>query len=558
MSANELTMRMRLDRSHARQALKEHTDDLDRVRGKAKEAGDEQDKGVAGSATRGAAAFRGLKSAAGEAFGGISAGTVAAGVGMGKLLSIVQGLNGALKDAGEKTRQMSKNFNDDRDKLRELAGIMGVKNDSAFALDNAKFNVMGMMNAREGLAFRTQFQNSGAQYAGKTMSGAQFADFEKLGAKLTVAKGLEADVAGDFFGSVAGLKDYSKSKNPAAEALGVANSAISVLGRGKGANAQLVKQLSMVNSALLNEDDFKGVIQDPNEAAALVSIAAEYNPEEAATMTKAAARGLRDFKGKPAALLSEAKIGAKDTPMQAIRKLAPVVLDRARIMGVKPGDILRENFEDLTSVAGLDVFINKGFTGGGFDDRMSFAAKNAGADGAVDAINEFAGSESGAKRIADAQIELARAGRGAENSKLDVLRREALGQLIAEKQIDSSAASVRSFLGGLLPFGELGSDSATIDTRVSKLLHDRAPRQDLWVNQKMGPGEYGATSNIESRNAGLNRMVEAVEGAGGNVFVDALNANSKLLQENNELMRRAAGGNVPPPMQPAPPVPRRP
>lgn len=488
-------------------------------------------------------------------FSNIAGSMALATAGLGKLIELAGTFGQAVTAAQTKSRDLASSFISDRDKLRDLATMMGVKSDSAFTLDNAKFNVNAAFRTDEGLGFRSSFQGSGAQYAGKSMSQAEFKEYEQKAAALVAARGLDPSVGGDVFGKTLGLKDFTKfGANAAEQALGTGNAALAVLGRGSGDNSVLARQYAMLSSAVVNEDDLKGSIQDPIEAAAMVSAAAEKSQAQAAELSMMSLRGIRDFKNP---LIQRAKITAQTSPIEAYKKLAPLVEDEAKKRGIKTEDVLRENFKDVGTAEAIAVMLNKGVSGGIFDDRMNYA-KGFNANTAQQTIQDFQNSEAGQARIADSKIKEAEAKRGAKNSALEIVRRQVLAQMIDDKQIDTSATNVKDYLADKATFGVLGS---TEQLRIDEAVKVKLMVRGAAAGVRMPSGDRG-NFTPEARENYLNSAIDNIKGAGFNPLTGQRDGQpqqadpelAKLMREQNSILKMSFGVGAVPAALPAAPA----
>lgn len=431
--------------------------------------------------------------------------------GFNKVLQVAQGIGEAIKAAADKSREFAKGFSDQRDSLGELATLMGRENNNDFALDMAKFNVKTRMKTEEGKAFLTELYNSGAQFEGRNISKDEFKQFTQQSGQLATALGFDKAQTGNLAGTVLGFSDFNRFGEGASEAATAKlNSSLAILGHGKGRQPVLMNQMSMLGSAALNEDEMKGTFQDVDEVAAVISIAAEKHDAQAAELTKMASRGLRGFgpKDKQSTLLKRAGIGPQTGFIKSLEQLAPVVLAEAQKKGLKVEDVLRQNFEDEGTVDALAVFLNKGIYEGGFQERAEFGAQNAGPRAAFGKIESFKQGEAGKLRLRDAQVELAKAERGAKNSKLEILRREALGQLIHEGKIDSTNEKVAQYAAGAATFGLIGdTEQNTIDSVVQANLRARTPAEKRGFNM-------GLPLTHEGREEMFNKQMDTITASG--------------------------------------------
>jgi hypothetical protein len=536
-SQKEMVIKVTLDKDQAKQEQREFVQDQKQGEAEvlaAVEAGEKQKVAATKNATREklsevSKASSGIRSAAererdahvessaaavaGYGRMGIAAGIAQAGI--AKLISLVGDLGQAFTAAGEKSKALTKGFVDQRDQLGELATLMGKQADNNFTLDFAKFNASTGMRPDEGKAFLTELYNSGAQYEGKTISSNEFKQYGVQTGQLAVARQIRPDIVGDVAGSVLGFTDFNKyGDNAAEEATGKVNSALATLGRGKGDNSVLARQFSMLSSSSLNEDDLKGTFTDSDEVAAVVSIAAEKHDAQAAELAKMAGRALRGFDKKQGALLKKAGVtpGVKFIPAMAkINAVAQeeVAKRQAKTPGFKIEDYLRENFEDEGAIDALNVFLNKGVSGGGFIDRLEFAAQNRGAKPAQDLIQQNMGSERWLNRQADAEVKLAEAQAGSRNSTVDIVRKQALSELIKRGEIDTNGSNVHDFMIGKGGFGLFGTGE--------QLRIDRAAREKL-IGRNGGVDDdmLADFTNLSptSREAELRGRIERISGRG--------------------------------------------
>lgn len=503
-SDKDLTIKLRLDRSQAKAENERFKGDAKKVEAEVlsdaeaaerakvnlirrtnREKVSEAEKALSGVRVAAEREKDAHEAASGAAVGGFSKMGVAAGVaqvGLQKLIDLAGKVGQAFTDAGEKSKKLTAGFADQRDSLGELSTLMGRKADNEFTLDFARFNAKTGFRPEEGKQFLTELYNSGAQYEGKTISKPEFQQYGEQVGQLAVARQIRPDVVGDVAGSVLGFTDYNKFGDQASEVgLGKVNSALATLGRGKGDNAVLARQFSMLSSAALNEDSLKGTFKDSDEVAAVISVAAEKHDAQAAELAKMAGRGLRDFDNP---LIKKAEVKQSDSFTEAFGKINAVVTSevakrQATTPGFKTEDYLRENLKDEGTIDAWNVFLNKGVAAGGFKDRLDFARQNAGPAPALDLIKESQTGERGMNRQADAQVKLAEAERGAENSQLDIVRKQVLSELIKSRQIDTNATNVKDYMVGTTSFGLLGSgEQVRIDEAVQRKLIERNGGKD--------------------------------------------------------------------------------
>ncbi len=466
----------------------------------------------------------------------------AATQGFRELLQLAHGVGQAVTDAQRKQKELATGFGESRDQLRELATLMDRRADDEFAIDVAQFGAATGLRQPESKAFLTELYNAGAQYKGRTISDAEFEQYSRQTAKLSLARGMTMEQGGDLAGTILGFTDYSKFGARASEqAAATMNASLAILGHGQGANPVLARQFHMITAALLNENKDSGVFKRPEEAAAAVSIAAEFHDAGASEIIRGTVRALRGFgkDDKQSPLLARAGITPRTSFEDAIRKLAPAVQAEARQRNILIEDVLGENFDELGKT-GLATFINKGVFAGAFQERREFGATVAGYDRAESLIQGYEGTTSGQHRLASAQVQLAEAERGRETSKLEIVRKQALAELIRRRAIDTTGTNISRYLFDAATFGSLGSgEQRQIDLAVRDILNRRTPSTAVPATGPRGHLNISA----EGLQGAFNRQISAIEQAGGNPYADPVVA---AIKEQTAVMQRS---------DPAPPAP---
>lgn len=491
---------------------------------------------------------------------GIAGSTLVAVGAADRLLSVMRSYGQVVEEAARRQRELQRNFIDSREAAAELAAIMGRPADNAFVAANQAFNTRTGMKPGEGLDFRSAFQNQGAQFAGKNMTQAEFDQFEAKSAQLALARKIDPGIAGQFFGGVAGQKNFGQGDQAAEDALAIGNASIEILKRGAGDNAVLVRQLTELNSSLLNDDALRGVVQSPNETAMLISAAAERSPSGAKEMTAAALRGLRDFNGDAKSLLDAAQVTPQTGTIQALRAIAPIVEKEARESGAKVDDVLKKYFHDHLTAEGIGVFLNKGVSGGIFADREALLAGQipgqpaiAGPAAAQATIDAHLNSERGMVRSADALTEQQMLEKGGAGSAAELLRRQAINNLTRSGKIGTTEADSQDWWSNLFGLGLTDSKERRIDEEQVRMLQERGKARGVDINGFM----YYDDNSVEGKNRATNAAMDQIRAAGGNPLVDALAANTAVVAENNRLMQQQQNNPnrttpIGPPLPPAP------
>lgn len=492
-----------------------------------------------------------------SSFSKMGVAAAAAQVAFQGVLKVVNSIGAAVTDAGERSKRLTSQFGDERDQLRELATLMGRTADSKFAIEMARFGAKTGMTSGERTGFLTEFMNAGAQFEGKTIAGGEFRQFAEQAAALSLAKGIRPEQAGDVAGGILGLTNFDKFGGQASEqALAQMNMTLATLGRGKGDNAVLARQFSMLASASLSEDKLQGAFQRPEEVAAVISVAAEKSAPQAAELAKMAGRGLRDFDNP---LIKRSGVTPTDSFIQAFTKINAQVSQevqarQAKTPGFKVEDLLRENIKDEGTIDAFNVFLNKGVAGGGFADRLAFAQQNAGVDVAGGVLQDFFGTDTGRRRLRQQELAASQAAQGAKRSQLDLVRLEAARGLIDRGELNTNASGIKDYLIDATSFRLLGSaEQLRIDEETQRLLMARSP-----AGTKAAPFSDMFNVTPLAREDDLMRRMARITEAGG----DPTRASGETIQVLKEIrdavqMRKDAAAVVPPPRMPGPPVVRR-
>jgi hypothetical protein len=485
-------------------------------------------------AEEGAGGFRKMGAAGVQSFGAIGLSMSLAQMGMQAVKQLADGIADSMKKAADQARQYSAAVTASRNTQRELAATLGVKPDNKFLYENAKFGKAAAMMPPEVVAFRNQLANSGVQFRGSNITEKGYETFEQKSAAYSQAKGLDAGTGGDFFGGVLGLQNLTGLGDEGGwkRALGTGARQLAILGQGRGEQAVLARQMAMVNSALFSEDKLRGSISDPNEAATLVSIAAEKSPMSAGEMTRAALRGLSDYNDKKAGpFLASAGIvpGSGMSPIEKLRKLAPLVDAEAAKTGMTTDEVLREKFPDILAAEGIGVYLNQGIAKGGFDKRMALAATLGGDEKAQETIAEYQATSTGRAAIADAGVYQAQVVRGMETSRIETIRKQALEQLIQSKQIDTAGTNLTDYVKGAIPF-------ASLDEPRQQRITEHAERMLEGRGADVGLAKGKWFSRPDLNETALNQYMDRIEAKGKDPL--DLSKLEALMEENNELQRK--------------------
>jgi len=533
----DLQVKLKIDRSQAQQAIQAQSSELAEMKKRAldhylqisKATKDlSNDTEVLGKKSKGA-------------FDGINASSLLAAGGLLKMVGVLKDAGAAMQEAHDKARQMTSNFDAMRDKLRELSIITGNKLDDAFVQANQRFNVTARMTPEEGLAFRTGYQNSGAQYKGRTMSDKEFNQLELQAAKLTNINGISGSIGGDFFGGVAGLFDYRKFGNKAAEqALGVGNQSFQILQRGRGLTGKNVEELTKINAALFSQDAKLGITSDPSQNAAMVSLAAEFNANESALPIIDLMGQLRNKGTKAEPLVRSAGLKGNEDPITMIKALTPILVKEMNANNEDLDQTVGRYFEERSARL-MTTMVNKGVIGGGFDDRLAHGSKYAGPAPAIDAIKEFNASPTGMARQAEAQKVQTEMMCGESLSKVELLRKTAENNLRNQGEIDTPQAAGRDSISSKMPWNwTYDVRQQRIDKEAKRMIQQAVP-QSVLDGQLDPETATRAKQPFQSWTPGteadmMRQMVVAGERGGIDVLAQALKETTQSLKDNTRAM----------------------
>jgi hypothetical protein len=446
-------------------------------------------------------------------------------VGLNFAVSLLRGIGQAVGEAAEHQAKLTEEFIRYRDAQREFQAMQGGTATTKAALAQAQFEVGAGMTPQEALAFRTGFANYAQQYNGRTITEAQYAQFEQEAARLTTAVGIEPQLVGELAGRTAGFRDFRRA--PEGAPLGELYEGLQVLQHGAGGNRELVQQAARITARLLSSDEATGVFQKSRDAYILESVLAEASPDESEVYARAAVRAVRAFQDKTAApLLQQAGVTPQTEFFAAVRQIGAVVQAEARAKGLKTYDVLAQYYGDEREKNAMAVLINKGLEGGLIAERQGFAASIEGkepakaAERATAAAREFLRkSETDPEgtfraRQAEAQRRAAELGRGAETSVASVLQKQAEAQLIAEREIDTASTKVTDFLmDATSPSRWLGFSPTERQQRINLRTKYNLIRRGRAAGLEFKPTDFDYETQ-EGFDAAVNKQLERFKAAG--------------------------------------------
>lgn len=473
---------------------------------------------------------------------------------------VIHNIGGAFEDARKKREEFTRGLLDTLSALRQVASVAGRMPNQQFARETASFNAQSGLTPEGGNRFNEAFLGRAQLTRGKMIADAEFDKFRLDAAKLTVGKGIQEDVAGDIFGGVLKTEDFQAKGQGAKEATARASTALKILDAGSGKMATLAPQLSELLGTLTKEDRLEGVFRNMGEAAVAVSVAAEHNPAEAATLVSRASQGMRDFGDKDKAeFFRRTGITDKDSYLEAVSKTNRVIgEDVAKGIPIDRA-IANLGFNEIREVRGLKTnFLARDTV---LAPQLANLAKGE-APGAADQaqadIAALQREQTSQDAISKAKIEEAKQRVGGRGATYAIAKQEAEAQLIREG-IDTSVGGTlsRFALGATTAFQRDGRD-IMIERRAIQNMRKEAgvdPSKGLSIGSGMGDaalavqGHFGGDRSIEA-----NQLAAMIE-------------NNRLVAENNRLLAAQVGGGrggpapagVPPALGGAPPVnPRQP
>lgn len=566
MASRDFTINLRLDRSQAEAAARQQAAALGDLVGKAKQAGDAQEKAAnqgrdaLGRFTKGAgeagtaAAAAGKSGAAG--FDLMAAGAGIALVGFQALTAAARALGQGIDEAARKQDQLVKGFASERDKLRELAALEGKTLDNQYVIDFAKFQQATRSTFEEARAYRTEYLNSGAQFVGKTISEGESGQVQEQTASLAIARGLDPRIMGDLVGTLLGTKNWQQQFGDQAseQITGTAYQMLQGISRGRGDNPVLLKNVTSLMAQTLNEDKLKGIFQDPRDIVALASTMAESKPEEAEVFGRNAIKFARDFGDKKIGpLLQKAGVTPRTGFEQAYEQIGAVILAEAKAApeGTSIQDVVARYAPDERMKVAVSTIINRGIgPGGTFADRRAFMAQF-GPDQAMRDVATFQASETGLAREAEAGQRVSEAKRGAKFSPMDILRTQAATELADEGKIDTTQAEVQGFLLKGMSFGLIpDARKIEINRRVGQILSRRAQAGGVAAGMFDEAGEFGSLGrrrlDAGISNEGANATFEVAIDRLKQLEIDPFHDLTQEQRESNQHLRRLAAPGVPP------------
>lgn len=223
-------------------------------------------------------------------------GIAMAGLAAGR--SIVLGISGAFIEARENAKKFATTTLDFMVQLRPLASVMGVAPTFEFAKKVAQFGAETGMGKAGAASFLESFAGRAQITRGKQISEPEYEKFTTVAGKMTTARGIPTDIAGDLFASVLKIENFLKKGQGANEAMARAGALFDILDAGSGKIAQLAPQAQQLMASLASENELEGVFKTAGEVGVVTSLMAENIPGEAAVFGRSLVKAYGTFEDK--------------------------------------------------------------------------------------------------------------------------------------------------------------------------------------------------------------------------------------------------------------------
>lgn len=389
----------------------------------------------------------------------------------------------AMDKVGQKSREMTREFTSQRDKTRALAAVEGADPNNAFTLSIHEFAKRNAMSFDEALNFRGDFANNAQQYKDRNISDAEYKQYQELSARQMVRSLASAESSAAFASSFLSDDLTKFGENAAEEAFRRQFEVAQIYDAGKGSATENFSAFNALKSALRSDDALAGAFKTDAELATIGSIANAAGPERQRDQVNDLVRNLRRVDNERLNDLKSRAGVTNDMGTRAtIEKLTPLLVEEAKAKGLGMDQVIGGYIPDVGAREALSNQVKLGVLGGGYAQRDAvLAASNAPGAGQA-ALDTFMGTEVAQTRVADADVVMAQAERGAENSKLDIVRKQALARLHRDRRIDTDATVLRDFIAGKASWGAVGdANQVRIDDEVQKLVDARSGESAPWT-----------------------------------------------------------------------------
>jgi len=432
-----------------------------------------------------------------QAFGLQGAATKAgtALLGIGAAVGGIRLVAGALAEARRNAQGLGKDALGFMGSVRAVASVAGRRPDQQFASEVQAFGARTGLGGEGAAGWMESFLGRSQIVRGKNLSEPEFQKYMEGAAKISVAKGMPAEVAGEFFGSIVKSEDFKAKGQGAKEALTKAATALKILDAGSGKIPVLVPQFNQLMATLQSEDELAGVLRDSGDVAVAISTAAESKPDESATTVERTAEALRDFEDKDKKrFFSTAGITDRDDYLTAVQK-ANKAIGNEVAKGV-PVDTALKNFglgNERIGRRGLRTTYKARDTV--LAPHMKALARSRTKQGQAEDLASIGGYDDeevvramrGEAKIGQAKFE-----KGRPQTELEIAKREAEARLIGKGLDTGVGYTLLKGLMSAVTFGSRGGRDALIESEALRETRRRAGMDPTVQTGELMFGDNGA------------------------------------------------------------------
>lgn len=459
-----------------------------------------------------------------------------------------------MNSAREHMRELAKEAQETRDKMRELANLKGhFGPDNEVVGETVKMGMEAGMSIKDSTKFLEQFEGSiPAGRAKENIDQSIERDLAIEGMRFGNRVGLQPGTSGDITGV---LPQYAKVGS-VVDGAGQLGMIAHGLNEGRGNLEPLMR--SLLKTAGATVEQHGGPVEDLPELAAILGVAStNATPDRAGTMIKNSINAVRKFKGPQGDTLKELGITPEMKFHQALDLIAPKILE-ADASGKGGDTFLRgAGFDNEDEIRGLvQLSRNKKVIDKRLEDAKSLSAgKEVMAANQKFLTQDRAGIARGIKSRQEGMDFLT--GEGKEFSEMGI--EAGSMQLREDGMAGGFGNKARHFfgdLGGMLPAVGF-EETRTVEAKQKFMDMLRAEGKRVGVDvvlpfRKSGKhGEMKDSKNdfsyqnqreaLFNDSANLNLAIEQVMQAGGNPFGDSVNVSKRfdtLIDHDKEHRKR--------------------
>lgn len=394
----------------------------------------------------------GLGAGIGGGIGSMLGGLGQVGLAIGPLAAVVgamQQMDTAALRAYEHLRGQADELFRLKELARGLATMTGQKGATEeFTAGLMDFRAANGLSNEAATDFLTEIESTGGSGVGTTISQETFDKSKELLGRLVKSQGGGQEAAGAYAG-LAGImmrtRKYGSADEIGAELLDV----IGVLGKGRGTDAQMVKEMATTYGGLVDQGG-GNLIQDPRELATYVAAASLKDPREASTVLQQMTRLVIGNTKDSQAFNAEAGIEKGMTLSERMEKYF-AHLEKAQVGGELVSEYMIGKGLDAEGSQGMQVlfqqreFIRKAMGAGGVGARHMDP-------GDVEGLlaERFEADQGLQQDRAVAAKEREEVKRAAPMLAARTLEEEALARLVARDEIDTAKSNKEDWRTGML------------------------------------------------------------------------------------------------------------